>query len=386
MSEDSLSPNRSPADAELFQNAPCGLIVTDQTGWIAEINNTMCCWLGFSREDVVGRKRFVDLLSPGGRIYHETHYMRLLELQGRAREIAFEIVRADGERVPVLVNSVMESGPAGAVVRSAVFDATERRGYETELLHQKKRAEDSEARSRELLDTLRQVLMPRLPRIEPFEVGVGFRPAGDGSEIGGDFFDLFPVGSGQWILVVADVQGKGVQAATLTAVARYAIRAAAVNDTSPASIATTLNEVLLHHENRRTATAVICRLSPTPNGTLLALSVAGHPLPLKRTVSGEVSPMAGYGLLLGALPEPGYRDHEAVLFEGETMVIYTDGITEGRRNGVFFGEERLIRAIESGEGDPSGLVAGLVRDAVEYQGERPQDDLTVVALANRIAR
>ena len=95
----------------------------------------------------MGRRSFVDLLTGGGRIYHETHYAPMLQMQGMAREIALDIVGADGRRIPALVNAVLERDAAGApiVVRAAVFDATERREYERELLRSKQRAEESEA-------------------------------------------------------------------------------------------------------------------------------------------------------------------------------------------------------------------------------------------------
>jgi PAS domain S-box-containing protein len=120
---------------DLYENAPCGYLSSALDGRIIRVNATLERWTGFRRDELVGVKRFVDLLSVGGRIYHETHYAPLLRMQGAVREIALEIVRADGRRLPVLVNSVLvrdaEGEPAG--VRTTVVDATERRLYEGEL-------------------------------------------------------------------------------------------------------------------------------------------------------------------------------------------------------------------------------------------------------------
>ena len=100
------------------------------------VNRTFETWTGLRREELLGTRRFQDLLSPGGRIYHETHYAPLLRMQGSVREIAVEIVRADGTRLPALINSVLHSDEQGRPqrVRTTVFDATDRRSYEQELM------------------------------------------------------------------------------------------------------------------------------------------------------------------------------------------------------------------------------------------------------------
>src|SRR4029453_12830175 len=115
---------------------------------------------GYTREQLVGHRRFAELLTAGGRIYHETHYAPMLEMHGSARAIALDIVRANGSRLPVLVNAILERDDAGhaVVVRAAVFDATDRREYEHELLRAKERAEASEQRSTELARTLQRTL------------------------------------------------------------------------------------------------------------------------------------------------------------------------------------------------------------------------------------
>jgi PAS domain S-box-containing protein len=119
---------------ELFEEAPCGYLTTTPDGTILQVNRTLERWLGVGRDDLVGRRRFVDLLSPGSRIYHETHYAPLLRLQGEASEIALELTRDGGTPLPVLVNSMLVGEGDGAAIRATVFDATERRRYERELL------------------------------------------------------------------------------------------------------------------------------------------------------------------------------------------------------------------------------------------------------------
>ena len=131
---------------ELYDGAPCGYLSTRPDGTIVRVNQTLLNWTGYTRDELVGRRRFADLLTPGGRIYHETHYAPLLRMQRAVREIALEVVRADGGRIPVLVNSVMMLDEAGRprVVRTTVFDATERKEYERELLRARQRAEHAD--------------------------------------------------------------------------------------------------------------------------------------------------------------------------------------------------------------------------------------------------
>jgi PAS domain S-box-containing protein len=127
----------------LYEDAPCGYLSTAPDGTIRRVNRTFLAWSGYHSEDLVGRRRLYDLLPPGAKIYYETHYAPLLQMQGSVREIALEIVCADGRRLPVLVNAVLKHDPAGRpqIVRVTVFDATERRQYERALLEARSEAE-----------------------------------------------------------------------------------------------------------------------------------------------------------------------------------------------------------------------------------------------------
>lgn len=94
-------------DAEdLYENAPCGYLSTLPDGLIVKTNGTFLRWIGYGRSELVGAKRFVDLLAPGGRIFYETHVSPLLRMQGFVREIAFDVARAGGDRLPVLINAI----------------------------------------------------------------------------------------------------------------------------------------------------------------------------------------------------------------------------------------------------------------------------------------
>jgi PAS domain S-box-containing protein len=140
---------------DLYEHAPCGYLSLLDDGTIAKVNATFLEWTGYERADLVGGRRFRDLLSVGGRIYYETHFQPLLRMQGGVREIAFEITRKDGNRLAVLVNARhRDQAPAGGITRITVFDATDRRRYERELLAARHRAEDIAQAQQNLLATI----------------------------------------------------------------------------------------------------------------------------------------------------------------------------------------------------------------------------------------
>ncbi|WP_244945212.1 SpoIIE family protein phosphatase [Couchioplanes caeruleus] len=154
---------------DLYEHAPCGYLTMLPDGTIVKVNETFLAWTGFERRALIGRRRFRDLLSPGDKIYYETHYAPLLSMQDDVHEMAFDLVRADGRRLPILVNSILGRDPAGRprVVRTTIFDATERRGYERELLAARRLAEASEQR----VGALQQVVADLAAAATAAEVG-----------------------------------------------------------------------------------------------------------------------------------------------------------------------------------------------------------------------
>jgi PAS domain S-box-containing protein len=132
---------------ELYEDAPVGYLSTAPDGTILRCNRTFLALSGYDAVELVGGRRFYDLLPPGAKIYYETHYAPLLEMQQEVREIALEIIRADGRRLPVLVNAQLKRGPDGnpALIRITVLDATDRREYERELLRARADAESRAA-------------------------------------------------------------------------------------------------------------------------------------------------------------------------------------------------------------------------------------------------
>ncbi|NDU77482.1 PAS domain S-box protein, partial [Actinomadura sp. DSM 109109] len=196
---------------DLYEYAPCGYLTLLLRGTITRVNRTFLDWTGYRAEDLLGGTRFQDLLPVGDRIYYDTHFMPLLTMQGEVREIAVDLKRADGERVPVLVDSTLRPERPGEspAVRVCVFRAVDRREYERELLRARQAARQAENRARQLAETLQSSFIPpALPPVPGLEVGGAYRPAGAGDEVGGDFYDLFEISPERWGLVLGDVCGK----------------------------------------------------------------------------------------------------------------------------------------------------------------------------------
>jgi phosphoserine phosphatase RsbU/P len=367
---------------QLYDRAPCGYLTTTSDGSIVKANATFLDLTGFTREQLVGRRRFADLLNAGGRIYHETHFAPMLQMQGTVREVAFDVVRADGSRLPVLVNAVLETAPDGAPrrIRVAVFDATHRREYERELLRAKQRAERSEAHAQELARTLQSTLIPPSPPNLPgLEVSASYRPAGDGEEVGGDFYDVFQIGPGDWVVALGDVCGKGVEAAVLTALVRYTLRALTVQEQAPSVVLAALNQVLLDDGSDRFCTVVLVRLRRDDDGWVATISAGGHPLPLHVGRDSPVREVGQSGSLVGALPQVRMADTELRLEPGDALTMYTDGVTEGRCGHEFYGEQRLRDAVVRHH-DAHYPAEDIVADVLAFQHGTARDDIAVVVV------
>ncbi len=132
----------------LLDTGPMGYFASAADGTIERINTTLLEWLGYQRQDVVGIRTFQELLSAGGRIYYDTHFLPLLQLQNEVREIALEIVRSNGTRLPALINATLrpDADTGAPMVEAMIFDASRRREYEQQLLVERQNAERSESR------------------------------------------------------------------------------------------------------------------------------------------------------------------------------------------------------------------------------------------------
>ena len=368
---------------QLYERAPCGFLSTTPDGVIVKANATFRTWVGRDAGELVGAMSFVDLLTPGGRIYHETHYAPTLRMHGAVREIALDLLRPDGTRLPVLVSASLDHDEQGEprVIRIAVFDATDRRRYERELMRAKQDAEEAELRARDYARTLQRSLIPPTPPVIPMlDLAAAFRPAGSGTEVGGDFYDVFPVGDEDWVVVIGDVCGKGVDAAVVTSPVRHTLRALAVSHDDPRVILERLNAVMLQHESDRFCTVALVRLRRDDDGWCVVLATGGHPLPLLRRTGEAPAAFGAQGALLGVFDDPVFSETSQRLRPGDLLLLYTDGVTEGRNDHELYGDARLQALLAAHRGGPAAIVDALVADVVAFQDDVPRDDIAVLAI------
>lgn len=228
------------------------------------------------------------------------------------------------------------------------------------------------------------LLPPTLPEVPGIEVGGRYLAAAEGMEVGGDFYDVFAVENDGWALAIGDVTGKGPEAASLTSLARYTIRTAAMRVKRPRGVLSFLNrEILRQTEGDRFFTVVYCELEPYRAGegaVEIRVGCAGHPPPLIVREGGVVETLPSTGMILGAVEEPEVAAWSGRLVVGEAMVLYTDGVTEARSpEGELFGEERLRELVSGCSGMAAEEMARRIEQAVlEFQRGDVRDDVAVL--------
>jgi serine phosphatase RsbU (regulator of sigma subunit) len=228
----------------------------------------------------------------------------------------------------------------------------------------------------------RSLLPPALPDIPGIELAARYLAAGEDNDVGGDFYDCFPTGPGEWAAVIGDVCGKGAEAAAVTALARHTIRASVVHDARPASVLRDLNSAILRHgTDFRFCTVLYVRLVPTLDGLEACIATGGHPLPVLLHASGEASTAGRPGTLLGVIPDPAISETSVRLRAGDALVLFTDGVTEASPLDDALGPERLAEFIGTCAGKNAGrIAAGIEARVLELQRGRPRDDVAVMVL------
>jgi serine phosphatase RsbU (regulator of sigma subunit) len=231
--------------------------------------------------------------------------------------------------------------------------------------------------------TLQQSLLPPLlPEIAGLETAALYRAAGEGTEVGGDFYDLFSVAEHEWVAVMGDVCGKGAEAAAVTALARYTIRTAAVRRRSPTAILGWLNDAMLRQDlEGRFCTITCVHLDLSRPRIRATVACGGHPPALLRHADGSVEEVGHHGTLLGLVRDPRLEDERRDLAPGDTLVLYTDGITEARAPDRVLESADLRSALGAVEPPTAQrIVEHLAALAVGKEGTPPRDDIALLAL------
>jgi serine phosphatase RsbU (regulator of sigma subunit)/anti-sigma regulatory factor (Ser/Thr protein kinase) len=220
---------------------------------------------------------------------------------------------------------------------------------------QRRRAEEA---TRHVAHALQTELLPSaLPEIPQMETAAWYRAAQREQEVGGDFYDVFQGAPGRWLAVIGDVCGKGPESASLTALARYTLRAIGREPLEPSEALRTLNDAILEQRSdKRFMTVALARVVPENGGHAVTVSNGGHPLPLLVRAGGEVSEVGGAGTLLGIYPDPRLANHRVDMEPGDALILFTDGLNE-RREVADEPTERIWETLRASAGAPAGEIA-----------------------------
>jgi serine phosphatase RsbU (regulator of sigma subunit) len=229
----------------------------------------------------------------------------------------------------------------------------------------------------------RSLLPPGLPQIPGVEVEVIYRAAGEGNEVGGDFYDLFPIRDGAYGFAIGDVCGTGPEAAAVTGLARHALRLLAREGFSGPAVLERLNAAILDEGTRsRFLTLLYGELWPQEDGSAnLKVVCAGHPLPLRLRQDGTVEAAAEPQPLLGVMEDLELYEQMITLDPGDVLLCVTDGVTERREGTRMLGDDGLADVLTTCTGLTAGAVASRILRAVErFAAEPASDDMAILTM------
>lgn len=337
---------------------------------------------------------------------------------------------------------VMVTGPGGRVYDESDFTFAQELARRAALAIDNARLYDQQA---SMAHTLQESLLPiALPCVPGLDIAAAYHPSRRGTEVGGDFYDVFPWGgsdrrahvgvlgeaglggaspgggwpsdSGRgesggadgrraggldtggppdadaagseqgseqgWAFVVGDVCGKGVEAASLTALARYTLRAAALHTESPKEALAVLNQcILAHRDDARFCTVALVRAVLDGDGLAVTVGIAGHPQPLVVRTDGRAEAVECFGTLLGVYPSVEIGEVEIRLGKGDALVLYTDGVTDARTPLEFLGQEGLASLLGGCEQrGAAGIVACIERAVLGANNSGLTDDVAILVL------
>lgn len=363
------------ARSAVVENMSDAVLVVDAFGRVVDVNPVAAGLLRSSRADLVGQP--LEELVPDVPASVLT----------RSEPVRYELTLSDE-------HAVSEDGQRRTfdVLHQPLADTSGRPGGHLFVLREiTERVADRERLERLLTEqtrvaaALQASMMPEsLPQVPGCELASQWRPAGDGSEVGGDFFDVFPLDPQTWAFVLGDVSGSGAEAAAVSAAVRYTLRALADPSQAPSETLRQINPRLLAAtEDERHCTLVYGHARPTAHGIAVTLSLAGHHQPLVLRSSGAVEPVGRLGMPLALIDAPELHDTTTLLAAGEVLCMFTDGLVESRRDVEMYGAERVADFLAEHAGQTArDLSTGLVESVRSFHGGDLADDLALLLLAH----
>jgi serine phosphatase RsbU (regulator of sigma subunit) len=229
----------------------------------------------------------------------------------------------------------------------------------------------------------RSLLPPGEPKIPGLDSHVVYEPAGETNEVGGDFYDLFPVAEGVWRFAIGDVCGTGPEAAAVTGLARHTLRLLAREGYGVAAVVSRLNQAILEEgERARFLTLLHGEITRVPEGLDIALVSAGHPEALRLRQSGIVGPIAEPQSLLGVFPEAEFKEDAIRLQSGDVLLAVTDGVTERRQGTRLLDDDGGLAKLlaECVDLSARGVAERISRAVRDFAPEPSADDLAILVL------
>jgi serine phosphatase RsbU (regulator of sigma subunit) len=223
-----------------------------------------------------------------------------------------------------------------------------------------------------------------MPEVAGLELGHDYRPARQRERVGGDFYDVVPLSADRLAFAIGDVSGKGLEAALYTAMAKNMWRAFLAEDSAPGPLMERLNSALLRYMDTDYFVTMVIGVLDRRTGAL-QYAIAGHPSPLVRRGGDGCEPLEGGGMVLGALPGLRYETEETILGVGDLLLLYTDGMSELRRDGEMLEVEGMRAWLSDCPADvPQELVQALYARAQEWSRGALHDDIALLALRCRL--
>jgi sigma-B regulation protein RsbU (phosphoserine phosphatase) len=287
------------------------------------------------------------------------------------------VTHPDGQQVTILVNSVPMRDSDGTIIGAiAVFqDVTDIKA------HQKLLVEGYE-QQRTIAETLQKTFLPNIkPVLSTYDIADIYVPAHTHAQVGGDLYDLIALDEHRIGLVIADVSGKGVEAAVHTAMAKYMLRAFVHENPNPGSVIKRLNDAMVRYVGGEVFVTLFYGVLDTVKRDLRYVN-AGHELPLiYNTLSNNSTLLKTTGPATGILPDAHYKEENFHLEENDAILLYTDGVTESRQNGVYFGIEGLSKTIAGIKGlEAADVAERLLNEARDFSGGTFHDDVAIVVI------
>jgi phosphoserine phosphatase RsbU/P len=237
-------------------------------------------------------------------------------------------------------------------------------------------------------DTLQQALLPpALPRVDGVRFAAEYIPAIGTVDVGGDFYDVLEMPDGRWLMVLGDVSGKGVAAAAVTGLVRNVMRVLVREGRPVPEILVRINEELAEQGSGRFATLAVAAVDTGGPTVRAEIYLAGHERPIVVRTSGITEAVGHNGSALGLLSRINIVAEDIVMSPGDTLVFFTDGVTERRRGEELFGLDRTHEVLAPLAGHDADIVAARLRSAtIAFSPETPRDDIAILTMRNESTR